>query len=231
MPFLVESISEALKLIVTLDQDLVRATATTLQVSVASTAIAALFSLPLALLIARFDFAGKSWVVTLLRTALALPTVVIGLAVYAFIARNAPLGSWQLLFTPTAIIIGQVCLIIPLITALAHSAVQSRITLIYEEARLLGAPPIAAFWLTVKELRLGILTAFLAGFGRVISEVGISLVLGGNIRGVTRTLTTAISLKTSQGDFAHAFALGIVLLSMVLLINAAIRSGHMEREV
>ena len=203
---------------------------TTLRVAVTSTLIAALIALPLAFLIARFEFHGKRGVLTLLRTALALPTVVVGLFVYAFIARNAPFGELHLLYTRTAIVIGQVMLIVPLITALAHSALQRKVTIIYEEARLLGAPPFAASWKAILEMRFGVITALVAGFGRVISEVGISLILGGNIRGLTRTITTAITLETSQGDFAQAFGLGIVLLGLVLLINLAVHTGSEARE-
>jgi tungstate transport system permease protein len=230
MGFLLQSLWGAIGLIVGLDRDLFMAIGTTLRVSITSTAIAAVISLPLAFLIARFDFRGKPAVLTLLRTALALPTVVIGLFVYAFVARNAPLGELQLLFTRTAIIIGQVILIVPLITALVHSVLQRKIMVVYEEARLLGASPLAASWKTFQELRLGVATALMAGFGRVVSEVGISLILGGNIRGLTRTITTAITLETSQGHFAQAFALGVVLLAIVLIINTALRVREDARD-
>jgi len=228
--FLLDSIAEAFRLIVHLDRDLIAAILTTLQVSITSTVIASLIGVPLALVISRADFRGKPVLLRLLRTALALPTVLIGLFVYALIARSAPLGALHLLFTPTAIVIGQVLLIIPLITALAHAALQPKFRQVYEEARLLGALPSAALWKTVLETRLGIVTALLAGFGRVISEVGIALMLGGNIRGFTRTITTAITLTTSQGRFAEAFALGIVLLALVLIINLFIRTGSERRE-
>jgi tungstate transport system permease protein len=214
-----------------LDPDLVSALVTTLRVSLTSTTIAALIALPLGFSIARHEFRGKRVVENLLRTALALPTVVAGLFVYAFIARNAPLGDMQLLFTPTAIVIGQVLLIVPLITALVHAAVQDNVRVVYEEAILLGASPFQASVKALTESRLAIITAIMTGFGRVVSEVGISLVLGGNIRGVTRTITTAITLETSQGDFAVAFALGLVLLALVLLVNMVIiQSAGARRE-
>ena len=231
MEFLLQSIWESLKMIGRLDAELVSALTTTLRVSMTSTAIAALVALPLGFLIARHEFRGKRGVENLLRTALALPTVVAGLFVYAFIARNAPLGDMQLLFTPTAIVIGQVLLIIPLITALVHAAMQDNVRVVYEEAIILGASPFQASLKTLMESRLAIITAIMTGFGRVVSEVGISLVLGGNIRGVTRTITTAITLETSQGDFAVAFALGLVLLALVLLVNTVIiQSAGTRRE-
>lgn len=226
MGFLLDSFGEAFALIARLDRDLLSAVAVTLQTSLTSTVIAALIGLPCALALARAQFPGKRIVLRLLRTALALPTVVIGLFVYAWIARNAPLGELRLLFTPAAIVIGQVLLIVPLVTALAHAALEARFQRIYEEALLLGASPTAALWKTLRESRFGILTALLAGFGRVISEVGIALILGGNIRGFTRTITTAITLATSQGRFAQAIALGMVLLVLVLVLNVFLHTGE-----
>jgi tungstate transport system permease protein len=220
--FLLQSFWESLQMIVRLDPELLSALATTLKVSTTSTTIASLLALPLGFLIARHEFPGKRVVQNLLRTALALPTVVVGLLVYAFIARNAPMGEMELLFTPAAIIIGQVLLIVPLITALVHAAVQENVQVIYEEALLLGATPLQASLKALIESRLAVMTAIMTGFGRVVSEVGISLVVGGNIRGLTRTITTAITLETSQGDFAVAFALGMVLLALVLLVNTII---------
>ncbi len=231
MSLLIHSLGEALRLILSLDRDLLITIETTLRISIVSTAIAALIALPLAFLVARRDFRGKRVVLSLLRSALAVPTVLVGLFVYAFIARNAPLGDLHLLFTRTAIVIGQVLLIVPLIMALAHAALQRRVSLIYEEARLLGASPLAASWKTMLETRLGIVTALAAGFGRVISEVGISLILGGNIRGFTRTITTAVTLETSQGNFARAFALGLVLLTLVVLMNLFLRTRSETREI
>ena len=144
MQFLIESLQEASRLILALDADLYSALMTTLRVSLTSTAVAALISLPLAFLLARSEFAGKRAILILLRTALAFPTVAVALFVYAFIARNAPLGEMRLLFTQTAIVIGQVILIVPLMAALAHAALQERIRDIYEEASLLGASPLRA---------------------------------------------------------------------------------------
>lgn len=231
MGFLLHSLTEAIKMIAAGDPALIHALVTTLRVSVTSTVIAAVIALPLGFLIARFDFYGKSMILGLLRTALALPTVVVGLFVYAFVSRNAPLGELRLLFTPAAIIIGQVLLIVPLMMALVHAALHGTVRIIYEEALLLGATPLRASWKALVESRYAVITAVMTGFGRVVSEVGISLLLGGNIRGVTRTITTAITLETSQGNFAVAFALGIVLLTLVLVINAVVQiAGGRRRE-
>jgi tungstate transport system permease protein len=217
--FLLQSLADAVRLIAGGDPDLLSAIATTLRVSLTSTALAAGLALPLAFHLALHEFRGKRAIVVGLRTALAFPTVAIGLLVYAFLTRSGPLGDLHLLFTRTAIVIGQVVLVVPLIAALAHAALQHRARTVREEAALLGAGRFAAAGKVFVELRLGILTALLTGFGRVVSEVGISLILGGNIRGFTRTLTTAITLETSRGDFPQAFALGLVLLLLVLLIN------------
>ncbi len=230
MEFLTQSLWEALQMIARLDADLRNALVTTLRVSFTSTLIASAISLPLGFLIARFEFPGKPAVVSLLRTALALPTVVVGLFVYAFIARRAPLGDLHLIFTQTAIIIGQVFLIIPLMTALLHTALREALRDAYEEARLLGASPMRATLTVIAESRLAVMTAVMTGFGRVVSEVGISLLLGGNIRGLTRTITTAVTLETSQGNFATAFALGLVLLLLVLLVNIGIQVFGGRRE-
>ncbi len=222
MELLLQSLWEAIQLIYRFDRELLSALVTTLRVSLTSTAIAGLISFPLGFFIARFSFPGKRGVLVLLRTALALPTVVVGLFVYAFIARNAPLGEMGLLFTPVAIIIGQVLLIVPLVTALVHSSIQENVLVVYEEALLLGASPLQASVKTIVESRFAVVTALMTGFGRVVSEVGISLVLGGNIRGFTRTITTAITLETSQGDFAAAFALGMVLLTLVFVVTLTV---------
>jgi tungstate transport system permease protein len=222
MSFLFGGIEEAVRLIVTLDRELLEAVRTTLRVSLTSTAIASALALPLGFLLASRKFPGKEGILALLKTALALPTVLIGLFVYGFVARSAPLGSLKLLFTPEAIIIGQVLLITPLVTALIHGVLQGTSRTVYEEAILLGASPVAAFWKTILEARVGVVTALMAGFGRVATEIGISLILGGNIRGFTRTITTAISLETAQGDFPRAVALGIVLLLIVFAINVVV---------
>lgn len=226
MDFLLGGIVEALGLIARLDRELLTVLATTLRVSLTSTLIASLLSLPAGFLLASRDFRGKQVALALLKTAFALPTVVVALFVYAIIARNAPLGRLNLLFSPGAIILGQVILVTPLITALVHSVLLSSIRTSYEEALLLGASPLAAFRKTILEARAGIATALVMGFGRVISEIGISLILGGNIRGFTRTMTTAIALETSQGHFPQSVALGIVLLLIVLGINFGVQAAE-----
>jgi tungstate transport system permease protein len=219
MHFIFDSFWQAMSLIWRMDRDLFDALFITMRVSLSSTAIASILALPFSFCLAKFNFLGKGFVLAILRTALAFPAVVVGVMVYSMLARQGPLGHWQLLFTPTAIIIGQVVLILPLMTALFHTTLQENIHSIYEEAVLLGASPLQAVCKALSETHIGILTALFVGFGRVLSEVGVSLILGGNIRGLTRTVTTAITLETNQGYFARAVALGIVLLALVLLLN------------
>jgi tungstate transport system permease protein len=225
MSFWLSGLTDAIELIFGMDRELLTVVRTTLQISLTSTVIASALALPLGFLLANRRFRGKEPVLTLLKTALALPTVVIGLFVYGFVARNAPLGSSNLLFTPAAIVLGQVLLITPLVTALVHGVLQGWSRTVYEEAVLLGASPTLAFWKTILEAKVGVVTALMTGFGRVVSEIGVSLILGGNIRGFTRTITTAISLETSQGDFPRAVALGLVLLLIVLAINVTIHAA------
>ncbi len=223
MSFLLEGILEAFQRIIRLDRELLTVLFTTLRVSLTSTLLASSVSLPLGYLLARRTFAGKRIVLALLKTALAFPTVVVALLVYAFITRNGPLGRMDLLFEPAAIVIGQVVLITPLVTALVHGALHENIRTIHEEAVLLGAGPITAFWKTILETRIGITTALMTGFARVVSEIGVSLMLGGNIRGHTRTMTTAIALETGQGNFPQAIALGVLLLLLVLAVSISIQ--------
>ncbi len=228
---MLDGIGEALWAILHLDRELLAIVATTLRVSITSTLLASAVGLPMGFLLATRSFRGKQFVLACVKTALAVPTVIVALFVYAWIARNSPLGRMNLLFTPAAIVIGQTLLIVPLITALVHGVLQPNIRSVYEEALLLGASPLAAFWKTIVETRTGITTAVMTGFGRVVSEIGISLMLGGNIRGLTRTATTAIALETGQGNFPRAIALGILLLCLVLLINVAVQIGRRPEHV
>ncbi len=230
MRFLLDGLWQAWNLILHADEELLSALFVTLRVSLISTSIASILAIPTAIFIARRELRGKKTLLLLLRCSLALPTVTVGLFVYAFIARNALLGGMHLLFSPTAIVMGQVLLITPLITAIAHSALAESAAAVHEEASILGASTFQASLKVALEARSAIFTALMTGFGRVISEVGISLMLGGNIRGFTRTITTAITLETSQGRFSVAFAMGMVLLLMVLILNILIQFVDRRRD-
>lgn len=217
--------------ILRMDRELLAIVATTLRVAALSTLLATAIGLPLGFLLATRQFRGKWVALACVKTALAFPTVLVALFVYAWISRSGPLGGLNLLFTPAAIVIGQTLLIIPLITALAHGVLHPSIRTVHEEALLLGASPARAFLKTIVETKVGITTAIMTGFGRVVAEIGISLMLGGNIRGATRTVTTAIALETGQGDFSRAVALGLLLLALVLLLNVAVQLGGRPERV
>jgi len=161
----------------------------------------------------------KGAVRLLLNSFMAMPTVVIGLLVYGFVSRQGPLGSFGLLFTPKAIIIGQAILATPVISNYTLSAIQGADEAILPTARTLGASNMQGLLQLAREVRFGLVAAIIAGFGRVVSEVGVAMMLGGNIRLYTRTMTTAIALETSKGDFSFALALGVILMVVSLAVN------------
>ena len=201
------------------DAELVAIVMVSLRVSFAATLIASVLGIPGGFLIAYSNFSGKRFVLTCLNTLLALPTVVIGLVVYSFISRRGIFGPLDLLYTQKAIVIGQVILIVPVIMTLTIAAI-SRIDSRYRMTALtLGADSYQMAAVILKEARYGILAAVIAAFGRVIAEVGISMMLGGNAKGFTRTMTTAMALEYDKGEFVLAVALGITLMSFAFLIN------------
>ena len=193
-----------------------------LKIVVLAIGLASLLGVPLGFCIAETRFPGQRFVVSLFNTLLAMPTVVIGLTVYAFLSRRGPLGALGLLFTPWAIVIGDVLLALPIIVALTIAAVQGADPRVHETALSLGASPSRAALAVLVEVRLAVCGAVVAGFGRVIAEVGAAMMLGGNIRGYTRTITTAIALETSKGEFALGLALGIVLLVVAFVVNVTL---------
>ena len=219
MDLLVDSFFSAILLLVSLDPEMVEIVLVSLRVSATSTLLAALIGLPLGFFIAIETFPGKRLVITCLNTLLALPTVVVGLFVYAFISRKGILGMFDLLYTQKAMIIGQTILIIPLVTTFTISAV-SRIDERYRKtAMTLGANWWQTAGVIIREARFGIVAAIIAAYGRVIAEVGISMMLGGNAKGFTRTMTTAMALEYDKGIFILAVALGIILLAISFGMN------------
>ncbi|GAU08312.1 ABC transporter permease [Desulfoplanes formicivorans] len=219
MNFFTDSLLSALTLMRDFDPELVEIVGVSLKVSLSSTLLAACLGIPLGFAVGIREFPGKRTVVTLLNTLLALPTVVIALFVYSFISRRGILGALDLLYTPKAIIIGQVLLILPVVATFTLSAI-SRIDARYRQtAMTLGATRFQTALVILREARFGIMAAVVAAFGRVISEIGISMMLGGNARGFTRTMTTAMALEYDKGEFVLAVALGLVLMSISLLVN------------
>jgi len=213
-------LTRAIELLVSLDPEVMQIAGRSLRMAVTSSFLASLVCIPLASLIHFNQFRGKRFIVVgIIQTLYSVPTVAIGLFVFAFISQAGPLGSMGLLFTPTAIIIGQMVLITPILLGLTISALNGVDKSIADTARALGASGLQIAVLVIKEARFAVMAAVILGFGRAISEVGISLMIGGNIRGFTRVLTTTISLETSKGDLELSIALGIILLFIALVIN------------
>ncbi len=219
MELLADSFLSAILLIFSLDPEVLSIVWVSLKVSGISTLFASLMGVPLGFLIAYGSFKGKRILIIFLNTMLALPTVVIGLFVYSFISRRSILGSLDLLYTQKAIVIGQIILILPIVATLTIAAI-SRIDERYRKtAMTLGANRWQTACVIFREARFGIFAAVIAAFGRVIAEVGISMMLGGNARGFTRTMTTAMALEYDKGEFILAVALGIILLVLSFSIN------------
>jgi tungstate transport system permease protein len=223
MTYLLEAISGAFRLIFTLDPEVVTITLLSLRVAVTATIIAAVLGVPLAYFVATREFKGKGTVLTLFNTLMALPTVVVGLFCYSFLSRKGPLGFLDLLFTPSGMILGDIILAFPLIVGLTIAAVNAVDPRARMTAISLGATPRQASLTILAEARFGLMAALFNGFGRVVAEVGSAMMLGGNIKGYTRTITTAIALETSKGEFAFGMALGLILLTLALSVNLAFR--------
>lgn len=216
---MVHAITDALSLLATLDRDVLMIALLSLRVSLAAVLISSLIGLPLGAMIAIAKFPGRRTAVTLLNAFMGLPAVVVGLVVYLLLSRSGPLGSLGLLFTPGAMIVAQSVLVTPLIAAFTRQIIEDADQELGEQLRSMRL----TVWQRVKTLlfdtRFSLVIAILAAFGRAISEVGAVLVVGGNIAGYTRTMTTAISLETQKGDLPLALALGFVLIGLVITVN------------
>ena len=219
MNYLYESLLTAIKLLSSFDHEVQSTVWTSLYTSSISIMLASLIGVPAGLWLGIHRFRGRRLLVTLLNTLMALPTVVVGLLLFGLLSRQGPLGSWGLLFTPAAMILGQMVLATPIVANYVHAAVIGADHRILPTALTLGASPRQAAQQLLIEIRFGVMAAVIAGFGRVIAEVGVAMMLGGNIRGTTRTMTTAIALETSKGEFAFGLALGLVLMTVALLVN------------
>lgn len=211
----------ALGMIAGLDEGLLGIVALSVKVSLAAVAIATLLGLPLGAAVALGRFPGRRGVIVALNALMGLPPVVVGLFIYLMLSRAGPLGPLGLLFTPGAMIIAQAILITPIIAALARQAVEDAWAEYQEQLRSLGAPPRRAVWTLLWDTRFSLVTVILAGFGRAAAEVGAVIMVGGNIDGVTRVMTTAIALETSKGDLPLALGLGLILMTLVLAANTA----------
>ena len=230
-----DSLTLAWNLVARGDSELLRIVLLSLRVSGLACVFGALAGLTLGAWLAVARFRGITTAVWALNTLLALPSVVVGLVVYLLLSRAGPLGHWGILFTPTAMVIAQSILVVPLIAALSRRLVLDALAEGGEQLRSLGAGPLVCALLMLLHERRSVLTVLLTAFGRAIAEVGAVMIVGGNIDGFTRVMTTAIALETSKGDLPLALALGIVLLAVVGLVNLLIgglqRRGGGRREV
>jgi len=222
MELIVEGLREAIRKIAALDPALSDATLRTLQVSGTATLVSLVIGVPAGVGLALSRFRGRTFVVALVNTGMGLPPVVVGLFVMILLWRSGPLGGLGLLYTPTAMIVAQSLIALPLVTGLSLAAVQTLPPRLHLQVRALGATPVQCARILAREAQLPILAALMAGFGAVVSEVGASLMVGGNIRGSTRVLTTATVLEAGKGNFAGAIALGIVLLALAYAINVVL---------
>lgn len=216
---IVQSLHEAWRLIVGQDPSLWSVVALSLRVSGTACLLAALIGVPLGAWLAVSRFRGQRAVVVALNTLLALPPVVVGLVVYLMLSRSGPLGSWGILFTPTAMVVAQTVLVVPIVAALTRQLIADAWRGHQDQLRSMGADSLTAALLLVAHERRSLVTVLLTAFGRAISEVGAVMIVGGNILGATRVMTTAIALETSKGDLPQALGLGIVLLAVVGVIN------------
>ncbi|WP_319578847.1 ABC transporter permease [uncultured Methanospirillum sp.] len=219
MEDLASAIYTAITLLITWNPDVIEITARTLEITFTSVAISTIIALPLGTLINFNQFRGKKTLISLIQTLYSLPTVIVGLVCYMLLSRTGPLGFLGFLFTPNGMIFGQTILVIPIMTGLTIAALQNINPIITDTIRSLGATKYQFLMSHIREARFTIMAAVVIGFSRAISEVGAAIMIGGNIKGHTRVLTTAISLQTSMGNFTLSLALGIILLGIALIIN------------
>ena len=223
MDFLAEGFRRAWGLLVAGDSEVYGIALLTLKVAVVATAISCTVGLPLGYFLATRRFWGRRAALTMVNTALAFPTVVVGLLLYGLLSRHGPLGGLGWLYTWQAIVVGDVLLALPIAAALSAAAIQGVDARIRRTAETLGAGSWRTAWTVAREARFALAAVITAAFGQVVAEIGAAMIVGGNIRGSTRTLTTAVALYTAQGDFGLALALGLVLLMLALVVNIALQ--------
>lgn len=229
MEIIIEGIKQAFILLFSLDPEVLGITWLSLKVSGTATLISLVIGVSVGTLVALTQFPGRRIVVSLINTGMGLPPVVVGLFVTIFLWRNGPLGFLEILYTPTAIIIAQAIIATPIVMGISLAAMQALPANLRLQILALGATRLQMVWILVKEARLPLLAAVMAGFGGVISEVGASIMVGGNIKGYSRVLTTATVMETSKGNFDIAMALGIILLLLAFFVNS-ILTNIQQRE-
>lgn len=224
MHSIIDSFSRALFLILNLNKDLLGIIFLSIKVSGTALAVATIIGLPLSALLGFKKFPLKGLIISLLNTFMGLPPVVVGLFVYLMLSRSGPLGFMGLLYTPSAMVLAQTILAFPIVASLCYSAIVSVAPIIRQAAMTLGADPLQISVTIINEARYGIMSGIIAAFGRVMAEVGAILIVGGNIAGYTRVMTTTIALETDKGNFELALALGIILLLISLSINLGLHA-------
>lgn len=223
MTYFSEALAAAFRLIIQFDPEIFYIVWTSLKIALFATCFAGFVAIVLGILAAVSNFPGKRILQNLLNTLSAMPTVMIGLILYGLLNRQGPFGGLELLYTQSAIIIGEACLIFPIIMNMTIVGIQSADLRLLKTLKMLGASHVEQVLPIASELRYVLLTAIITGFGRAVGEVGAAMMLGGNIQGETRTITTAIALETGKGDFEMGLALGILLLSIAFSINLALQ--------
>ena len=213
---------DAVKLLLSGDAEIWNIIGISFQISTTAILIATVPAIITGFVLAYYDFPGRRLLVSIFNTLLAVPAVVVGLTLYIVLSRQGPLGEWRLLFTQTAMVLGQIALSFPILVAMSHAAFQSTEMRAWDTARTLGSSTLKAFFIIMKEVRFGLFAALLAAYGRIIAEVGASMMLGGNILHYTRNIPTAIALETSKGEFAQGIALGIILISLAFFLTISL---------
>ena len=219
MELFFDGIRTALSLIFSLDREVLAVTLLSLKISCSATLASLFMGIPAGVFLALSHFPGRRFVVSLVNTGMGLPPVVVGLFVTLFLWRNGPLGFLEILYTPSAMVLAQTVIAAPIVTGITIASIQSLPANLKLQVRALGATRLQTVWILVRESRLPLLAAVMAGFGGVISEVGASIMVGGNIKGQTRVLTTATVMETGKGNFDVAIALSLILLSLAFGVN------------
>lgn len=231
MDLILEGIKKAFWLIYTLDSEVLKILLLSLQVSGTATLISLFFGISIGVLVALSRFPGRGMVVSLINTGMGLPPVVVGLFVTLFLWRSGPLGFLGILYTPTAMIIAQAVIATPIVMGITLAAIQNLPEKLRLQILALGATRLQMIWMMMKEAKLPLLAGVMAGFGGVISEVGASMMVGGNIKGYTRVLTTATVMETSRGNFEVAIALGVILLALAYLVNLVLTQIQQREKI
>jgi len=229
MDLIADSLREAVRLLVQGNRYIIDVVLLSLRVSGVAVLLGVLLGLPVGVLVGLTRFRGRGLVVALIHTGFALPPVVVGLFIYMLLSRSGPAGHLELLFTPAAMVAAQAALAAPYVAGIALAAVQAVPADVRLQAAALGASPLRSLWTHLREARLGIGAAIVAGFGAVISEVGAVMMVGGNIAGETRVMTTAIVLETRRGNFATALAMGLILLAVAFAVNVLLTRAQQGR--